>query len=446
MPDEHVVPEGWAETTLGAIGQYLNGRAFKTSEWSKTGRPIIRIQDLTGSNSNPNFYEGTVEERHVVRPGDLLISWSATLGAYIWDGPEAVLNQHIFKVESKINKKFHYHLVRECLAALDRNTHGSGMVHVTKGIFNATPVAIPTAEDVQSQIAALIDSLEAKQQSSVQHLASARQAIKRFRQAVLAAACSGRLTTEWRECVAAEPADRALERKRLADRQRLGMKYREPHALDSSTLPQIPSEWCWATLPELGELGRGKSKHRPRNEPKLYDGGNYPFIQTGDIARASGRIVGHTQTYNETGLAQSRLWPERTVCITIAANIADSALLTYPACFPDSVVGFIADETIVLPEYLEFFIRTARRDLAAFAPATAQANINLAILSELAVALPSVEEQHEIVRRVEELLALAESLERRISAMSQSVERSAQAVLAKAFRGDLLASNLNGDS
>src|SRR6202034_1779957 len=108
----------------------------------------------------------------------------------------------------------------------------------------------------------------------------------------------------------------------------------------------------------------------------------YPFVQTGDVARSGGRITHHSQTYNEYGLAQSRLWPENTVCITIAANIADSGLLMYPACFPDSVVGLITDPAIAEPEYVELFVRTARRDLAAFAPATAQSNINLAILSE----------------------------------------------------------------
>lgn len=121
------LPKGWVPTTLGTIGSYLNGRAFKSSEWSTMGRPIIRMQDLTGSNRNPNFYAGEADDRHVVRPGDFLISWSATLGAYIWEGPEAVLNQHIFKVLSRIDQRFHYHLVRNEIADLERRAHGSGM-------------------------------------------------------------------------------------------------------------------------------------------------------------------------------------------------------------------------------------------------------------------------------------------------------------------------------
>ena len=199
MSDAITVPDGWTATTLGAIGNYLNGRAFKRSEWSPTGRPIIRIQDLTGSNVNPNHFEGDAEPRYVVTAGDLLISWSATLGAYIWNGPEAVLNQHIFKVESKINKRFHYHLVRDCLAELDRNAHGSGMVHVTKGVFDNTPVAVPDDPRLQEALAALIDDAERFQASALAHLGTASHAVERLRRAVLATACSGGLTADWRE-------------------------------------------------------------------------------------------------------------------------------------------------------------------------------------------------------------------------------------------------------
>src|SRR5258708_27022026 len=156
-------------------------------------------------------------------------------------------------------------------------------------------------------------------------------------------------------------------------------------------------------------MGRGKSRHRPRNEPALF-GGPYPFIQTGDIAQSGGRITTHKQTYSKAGLAQSRLWPTGTICITIAANIAESAILTYPACFPDSVVGIIANPKVSVAEYVEFFMRVAKADLATFAPATAQKNINIGILNELQVPLPPLPEQKEIVRRVDSLFALADRL------------------------------------
>lgn len=166
--------------------------------------------------------------------------------------------------------------------------------------------------------------------------------------------------------------------------------------------------WTWAKLPELGDFGRGKSKHRPRNDPKLY-GGDYPFIQTGDVTRARGRIASHSQTYNDVGLAQSKLWPAGTVCVTIAANIAESGILSYPACFPDSVVGLIPNKKKCTAEYVEYFLRTARARLADYAPSTAQKNINLGILNEVAVPLPPVQVQ----RRIADILGKADAIRRK---------------------------------
>ncbi len=136
------VPEGWTQTTLGDIGQYINGRGFKKSEWRDSGRPIIRIQNLTGTSLEYNYFDGEVEDRYIALPGDLLISWAATLGVFEWKGPEAVVNQHIFKVQSHINKDFHRLLVEYVLDDLRRHAHGSGMVHVTKSVFDSTEVPL----------------------------------------------------------------------------------------------------------------------------------------------------------------------------------------------------------------------------------------------------------------------------------------------------------------
>ena len=153
------IPPGWESTTLGALGRYLNGRAFKKNEWSTRDRPIIRIQNLTGSGASYNYFEGDVEERYVARPGDLLVSWAATLGAYIWSGPEAVVNQHIFKVESNIDRRFHKYLIDYKLGDLMEHSHGSGMVHITRGRFDALPVAVPPLEEQQRIVTILDDHL-----------------------------------------------------------------------------------------------------------------------------------------------------------------------------------------------------------------------------------------------------------------------------------------------
>lgn len=156
-----------------------------------------------------------------------------------------------------------------------------------------------------------------------------------------------------------------------------------------------------ATLPELGELGRGVSKHRPRNDSKLL-GGDYPLIQTGDVANAGLYITSYGGTYSELGLKQSKMWNKGTLCITIAANIAKTAILEFDACFPDSVVGFIANEktnNIFIHYWFSFF----QAILESQAPESAQKNINLKILSELKVIVPKKKKQDEFVEFIEQV-------------------------------------------
>ncbi len=146
------------------------------------------------------------------------------------------------------------------------------------------------------------------------------------------------------------------------------------------------------TLPELGEFGRGVSKHRPRNAPELL-GGEYPLIQTGEVANAGLYIENYENTYSELGYKQSKMWKAGTLCITIAANIAKTAILKFDACFPDSVVGFKANDKtneIFIHYWFSFF----QAILEAQAPESAQKNINLKILSELKVIAPDIEEQN----------------------------------------------------
>lgn len=147
------------------------------------------------------------------------------------------------------------------------------------------------------------------------------------------------------------------------------------------------------TLPELGEFGRGVSKHRPRNDPSLL-GGKYPLIQTGEVASAGLYIDSYCNTYSELGLQQSKMWEKGTLCITIAANIAKTAILKFDACFPDSVVGFKAKDdanNIFIHYWFTFF----QAILESQAPKSAQKNINLKILSELKVIAPKKARQDE---------------------------------------------------
>jgi type I restriction enzyme S subunit len=156
--------------------------------------------------------------------------------------------------------------------------------------------------------------------------------------------------------------------------------------------------WPEQQFKECGSLDRGVSKHRPRNAPELL-GGPYPLIQTGDVANCDGFIKSHNQTYSEFGLKQSKLWKSGTLCITIAANIAKTGVLTFPACFPDSVVGFTPNASVTV-NYIRFWMMSMQAILERDAPESAQKNINLEILRNLSVPVAPIELQRQFEDRL----------------------------------------------
>ncbi len=149
------------------------------------------------------------------------------------------------------------------------------------------------------------------------------------------------------------------------------------------------------SLDEIGFIGRGKSRHRPRNAEHLY-GGIYPFIQTGDIKAASFRINEYSQTYNEAGLAQSKLWKEGTLCITIAANIADTAILGIDACFPDSIIGFVPYEDKSDVRFVKYFFDIFQARMKSIAVGAAQDNLSLEKLLTFKIPMPPLPTQQRI--------------------------------------------------
>lgn len=153
----------WPMVNLGDVAEYINGFPFKPTDWKKSGTPIIRIQNLTGSSENINYTDRTdVPDKIVVNNGDLLISWSATIGFYIWEEGKAYLNQHIFKVipSEKINKRFLYFLGDIISNEIRQKTHGNTMTHITKGTFNEIRIPLPPLE-IQSQIVAELNGYSA---------------------------------------------------------------------------------------------------------------------------------------------------------------------------------------------------------------------------------------------------------------------------------------------
>lgn len=178
--------------------------------------------------------------------------------------------------------------------------------------------------------------------------------------------------------------------------------------------------WAKYKLNELGKLNRGKSKHRPRNDISLF-GGEYPFIQTGDIKAANFYISEYSQTYNEKGLAQSKLWKKETLCITIAANIAETGILNIDACFPDSVIGFVADKNKSNVKFIKYHFDLLKLHLQSISQGTTQDNLSQEKLLKFDFIVPNdVKHQQRIASILSAYDDLIEVNNKRIELLEQS--------------------------
>ncbi len=281
--------------------------------------------------------------------------------------------------------------------------YGTAIPYIRLRNLQRFPMAVAPLPE-QRRIVALIEKLFAKLDEAREKAQAVLDGFELRRSAVLHKAFSGELTKRWR----------TKNNKSFAD-------------------------WKQIRFGELGSLERGRSRHRPRNDPKLF-GGKYPFIQTGDVARSGMYVVEHSQTLNEAGMEQSRIFPKGTLCITIAANIGDVSILTYDCCFPDSVVGFIPN-TLTSSEFIYYMMSTIQHKLEADAPATAQKNINLKILNGIIIKLPSLDEQNEIIDILERVFEKEQETRDIAETVINQIDIMKKSILSKAFHGELGTNN-----
>ncbi len=229
---------------------------------------------------------------------------------------------------------------------------------------------------------------------------------------ILQYAIQGKLVEQRKEEGTAEELYKQIqeEKQRLIKEKKIKKSKPLPEITEEAIPFDIPASWKWVRLQDVGELNRGKSKHRPRNDVKLFENGSFPLIQTGDVARANNIITSYKAKYNDFGVNQSRIWGKGTLCLTIAANIGDVALLGFDACFPDSVVGFNAFRPIISNKYFMYGLMCYKNILDKLSRSTAQKNINIEILSTVIFPLPPLEEQIRIVEKIEELMSYIKKL------------------------------------
>lgn len=336
--------------------------------------------------------------------------------AYLISG-KGWVNNHVHLLKSKINSKFLCYY----LNAFNYKDFVSGTTRLklTQASMKKIPISCPFPEE-QERVVDRIEELFSNLDKAVETLETTKTQLMVYRQAVLKEAFEGK----WH----------------YSNRHKLDtdLKFDLVKASELDQLVVLPHEWKYVYLSSLGELSRGKSKHRPRNDKRLFENGKYPFFQTGDVKTARDYLVACDKMYGEFGLAQSKLWSSGTLCITIAANIAETCFLGVDACFPDSIVGFTANDNIVNKEYIRYFIEASKKRLWAFAPATAQKNINLTTLENLIVPYCTLDEQVYIVTEIKARLSVCDSIEQTVDTALQQAQAMRQSILKQAFEGRLV--------
>jgi type I restriction enzyme S subunit len=436
--EQNSLPQGWAMATLGQLGSYTNGRGFKRTEWSNQGFPIIRIQNLTGSGTKFNYYSGSLDEKHRVRPGDLLISWSATLDAYVWNGSECALNQHIYKVEPFIDKFYLFYCVKNFLRTLVQQVHGTGMQHITNARFMNTMVPVaPLAE--QKRIVAKIEALFAESKTMRDALSKVPVLLRRFRQSVLAKAFRGDLTQRNPDD---EPAQRLLERikeERKREKQNVTTENKTEYSAD---LPELPEPWIWTTIGELETfVGSGIT---PGGGKKVYHSEGIPFIRSQNVYPDGLHLgnVAHVTREMHAEMKRTQVHPNDVLLNITGASIGRSAYI--PKEFGEANVNqhvcIIRTGWWIVPAYLSHFLNSpySQDQIFSTESGVTREGLNYTQVRSLQIPLAPLEEQKRIASRIEEAFPITNRVEAAAAKARERAGRINQAILAKAFRGEIV--------
>ena len=470
------LPEGWATTSVGEVATYQNGRPFKPSEWGSTGLPIIRIQNLNDTAANYNFSDNHHEEKFRVRNGDLLFAWSASLGAYIWRGQEAWLNQHIFRVDhtEMVDRLFLYYALTDLIADLYAKTHGSGMVHVTKGKFEETQLMLPPLNE-QRRIVAKIEQLFSELDKGVESLKTARAKLNVYRQAVFKQAFEGKLTAQWREenkdklekpeqLLARIKRERTVRYERQLKEWKAAVKTWEENGnpgkkparlpkleetshlslTETGTLPSLPAGWSYLQLGlVIDEPKYGSSKKC-----------DYDYKGTG-VLRIPNVVRGVVDASDLKGAHfeedEKRTYDLRSGDILVirsngSISIVGKCALISKAEEQYLYAGYLirlrSNLATLLPEYLaallsSHLLRTQIEDKAK--STNGVNNINSGEIQSLIVPLCSLSEQEVVVERLSTSLSTVDAIEAEIDSQLLKADALRQSVLKKAFSGQLVA-------
>ncbi len=418
------LPKEWLTCKISDFSHIVMGQSPISSTYNTEGTGIPFYQ---GKAEFGVLYPEPIKycsaPKKIAEKGATLLSVRAPVGPTNITPHRSCIGRGLAGIHSLggVPDRFILYLFRNYEPVLSGQGKGTTFKAITKDFLFDLNFSLPPLVE-QVRILQIIEELFSDLDNAIENLEKAQEQLKVYRLAILKNAFAGKLTEIWRTKNKSVYIDRIAFPKAVVE--------------GTEDLPEIPREWIYTSLSNTGDLSRGKSKHRPRNDPKLF-GGKYPFIQTGEIRSAKSMVRTYSDTYSDIGLAQSKLWPVGTLCITIAANIAETAFLGIEACFPDSVVGFSAFETVANPKFIDFFIQSAKQKIQAYAPATAQKNINLTILENLTIPYCHLEEQRQIIQEIESRFSVCDKLEETIENSLTQAEALRQSILKQAFEGKL---------
>ncbi len=396
-------PSKWAKTSFGEVANYINGRCFKSSEWENSGAPIIRIQNLNKPEASYNYTKQTFDDKFKVSKNDLLFSWSASLDVYVWKGPQAWLNQHIFKIEHKgcIIKKFLFYALKRYLNEIKAQTHGAGMVHITKSKFEATTFNLPPFNE-QKRIVAKIEELFSELDKGVESLKYAQEQLKIYRQSILKHAFEENDKTK------------ILSLADVTQKIQIGPFGSQLHKTDyiSGGIPLINPMHI-----QDGKICPNSSYTISKAKRDVLP--NY-ILEVGDL------IMGRRGEMGRCGLVSQK--EDGWFCGT-------GSLFLRP----------ITEK--INPIFLYYYMQSPsiKESLVKKAAGTTMANLNKKIIKSLTLNLPNITKQQKIVEEIEEKFSVIDQLEQDISDNLKRADVLRQAILKKAFSGNLVDQDPNDE-
>lgn len=439
-----------AKVTLGDAAEYINGRAFKPTEWEEKGLPIIRIQNLNNPDAQYNYTTKRFEDKYLINNGDLLFAWSASLGAHIWQGGEAWLNQHIFKVvpSDNTNKHYLYYYLLHIIDELYAKTHGSGMVHITLKPFKATEMYLPSLL-VQQRIVDVIESLFEKLDTAKELVQNALDSFENRKAAILHKAFTGELTAKWREernFYIENSAISILEtiKKFKQRKQKSDVK---ANLIAEDEVPFIlPSEWIWSRLGDIQEVSSGIQK-TPKRKP---DKSPIPYLAVANVKRGYLDLM-EVKEFEVSNEEMEKFILKYNDILIIEGN-GSASEIGRCAIWKDEITPCVHQNHIIksrnyvnliLPEFILYYLNSSvgMELMKSKAKTTAGLyNLSTGKVKEIVVPIPSLEEQREIVRILDNLLE-SEQRAKELSNVIEKIDLMKKAILARAFRGELGTNN-----